>query len=136
MADRKTGGIEDQVRLLPLILLPPRDWLYSRCDKRFDTMLAEGAEEEISSLLRRNLDPNLPVMRAIGVREIGAILAQPAQREAFARSAKQATRNFAKRQYTWFKNWPPPAWERINSQLDADSINEIVIKLRDMALTS
>ena len=132
----RSGGIAHQVRLLPLILLPPREWLYSRCEDRFDAMLAEGAVEEIASLLRRNLDPKLPVMRAIGVKEIGAILNQPDRREEFIGLAKQATRNFAKRQYTWFRNQPPLEWERVTSQLDADSINKLVIKLRDMALTS
>ena len=65
------GGISDQVRLLPMILLPPRDWLAARCDARFEVMFEQG-QDEVAALIARNLDPTLPVMRAIGVREIAA----------------------------------------------------------------
>ena len=61
----------------PLILLPPRDWLYARCDRRFATMIEDGAVEEVEALLARGLSPSLPVMRAIGVREIGAHVERP-----------------------------------------------------------
>ena len=129
------GGIGAEIRLIPVILLPPRDWLYERCDARFEAMLAAGALEEVRALLARKLDPKLPVMTAIGVREIAEILQNPENLEVGKGAAQRATRNFAKRQYTWFRNQPPPEWERVTSQLDADSINKLVIKLRDMALT-
>jgi tRNA dimethylallyltransferase len=134
--EKTIGGIGGDVRLWPLILLPPRDWLYERCNARFDAMLAEGGLEEVRVLMERTLDPKLPVMTAIGVREIADILENPENLEVGKGAAQRATRNFAKRQYTWFKNQPPPEWERITSQLDADLINELVIKLRDTALTS
>ncbi len=70
----KAGGIAERVELKPLILLPPRDWLYGRCDERFSTMVEEGALAEVEALLARNLDPDLPVMRAIGVAELSAHL--------------------------------------------------------------
>ena len=68
------GGIVDQVSLCPLLLLPPRKWLYARCDERFAHMIDQGAVSEVEALLARKLNPNLPVMRAIGVREIGDYL--------------------------------------------------------------
>src|SRR5689334_7413288 len=68
------GGIGDRVELRPLILLPPRKWLYARCDERFAHMIDKGAVSEVEALLARGLDPNLPVMRAIGVREIASYL--------------------------------------------------------------
>jgi tRNA dimethylallyltransferase len=132
----KKGGIAAAVRLVPTLLLPPRSWLYDRCDQRFDFMLHNGGVDEVKALMARNLDPDLPVMRAIGVREIAALLEAPETMSAQRELAKIATRQFAKRQYTWFRNQCPPAWPRFDQQLDNDSINELVIKLRDTALTS
>ena len=116
--ERRDGGIGDLVALRPLILLPPRDWLYARCDERFAAMMERGAVEEVQALLARRLDPDLPVTRAIGVREIGAFLNGEIDRgEAIARG-QQATRNYAKRQYTWFARQPPPDWARFTEPLD------------------
>ncbi len=111
----RTGGIDMQVALHPAILLPPRDWLYERCDRRFALMLEQGAAEEVEALLARKLDPALPVMRAIGVREIaGWIRGEWSREEAIARGS-QATRNYAKRQYTWFRGQSPEHWPRNGS---------------------
>ncbi|MBS0482516.1 MAG: tRNA (adenosine(37)-N6)-dimethylallyltransferase MiaA [Proteobacteria bacterium] len=118
----RSGGIGQHVLLHPLILLPPRDWLYERCDRRFGQMLDAGAMAEVEALLERRLDPDLPVMRAIGVPELTALLKGEIYRdEAIARGA-QATRNYAKRQYTWFRRQPPPEWfraEDLNFNFDA-----------------
>ena len=67
---QRAGGIGDAIDLKALILLPPRGWLHERCDLRLATMVKQGALEEVQSLLERGLDPDLPVMRAIGVREL------------------------------------------------------------------
>ncbi len=108
----RRGGIGGAIALRPLILLPPRDWLYARCDQRFPAMVANGAVEEVEALLQRNLDPRLPVMRAIGVREIAACLSGETGREQAIALGQQATRQYAKRQYTWFAHQPPPEWPR------------------------
>ena len=108
----REGGIRGQVELRPLILLPPRDWLYARCDQRFERMFDGGAIEEVEALLDRKLPPSLPAMRAIGVREIAAFLAGALTREQAIAQGQQATRNYAKRQYTWFANQPPADWPR------------------------
>ena len=68
------GGIGDKIELRPLILLPPRDWLYRRCDERFAKMFEAGAIQEVEALLNRDLDSDLPIMRAIGVLEIATFL--------------------------------------------------------------
>jgi len=116
---RREGGIADRVDVRPLILLPPRDWLYKRCDERFERMVERGAVEEVQALLARKLNPNLPVMRGIGVREIGAYLAgHLPMREAVA-AGQQATRRYAKRQYTWFAHQPPADWPRLRDALDS-----------------
>ena len=109
----KVGGIGDQIRLHPLVMLPPRDWLYERCDRRLREMIERGARQEVEQLLARNLPPNLPVMRAIGVAEIAAWLAGDISKDLAIERAQAATRQYAKRQYTWFRNQSPPDWPRI-----------------------
>jgi tRNA dimethylallyltransferase len=108
--ERKEGGIGAAIDLHPLVLLPDRATLYARCDARFERMIENGARAEVERLLARNLSPALPVMRAIGVPEIGGWIAGTWPRaEAIARG-QQATRNYAKRQYTWFRHQPPTDW--------------------------
>lgn len=112
---RKEGGIQDDIDLHPLILLPDRDWLYERCDRRFVQMLESGAIKEVEALLSRNLNPDLPVMRAIGVPEIAALVKGELSRTEAITAGQQSTRNYAKRQYTWFRRQPPEDWPRIES---------------------
>jgi len=114
----REGGMADEIHLHPLILLPPRDWLYRRCDKRFAAMIEDGAAEEVRALLDRNLNPDLPVMRAIGVREIAAWLNGKMGRDEAIAAGQQATRRYAKRQYTWFAHQPPLEWPRLSERLD------------------
>lgn len=131
----KTGGIANAVDLHPLILLPPRDWLRTRCDARFEAMLDQGAVEEVEALLARNLSPDLPVMRAIGVPEIAGWLRGELTREAMLAQAQAATRQYAKRQYTWFSRQPPPEWPRSNDIIDNNFSSYYVIKLSSLSLT-
>ncbi len=129
------GGIGHAVQLFPMVLLPDRDWLYARCNMRFEAMMEEAGLAEVQALLARGLDPALPVMRAIGVPEIAAYLQGAADREQTILAGQIATRHYAKRQYTWFKNQLPPTWPRHTAQLNADNVNDLAIKLRQMALT-
>jgi tRNA dimethylallyltransferase len=119
----KTGGIGDEVTLFPLILLPPREWLYERCDTRFAQMLDAGALAEVEALLARGLEPDLPVMRAIGVPEIAALLAGDATREETIATGAQATRNYAKRQYTWFRRQIDSDWPRFTGEVSSKQID-------------
>ena len=112
----RTGGIAAEVQLHPLILLPPRDWLYQRCDSRFSEMMGPGLKEA-RALLARNLDPALPVMRAIGVPQIAAYLAGELSREEALAAGRTATRQYAKRQCTWFSRQPPADWPRFTDAL-------------------
>ncbi len=132
---RKEGGLGANFQILPAILLPPRDWLHARANDRFLVMLDQGAIAEVDSLVARNLDPALPVMRAIGVREIAAWRAGAIDRETMIAMAAAATRQYAKRQYTWFRHQLPEAWQHHVEQLDNVIIDDIVIKLHKMALT-
>ena len=120
----REGGIAKAIDLKPLILLPPRDWLYRRCDARFDDMIELGAADEVRALLDRGFDPALPVMRAIGVREIAAWLGGDVTREEALATGQQATRRYAKRQYTWFAHQPPASWPRYSEPLDQGQLAE------------
>lgn len=110
------GGIGAGVRLRPAILLPDRTNLYAKCDLRFARMLKHGAIAEVAALLARDLDPALPVMRAIGVPEIGGYLRGELSLEEAGERGAQATRNYAKRQYTWFRRQPPVHWPRVEAE--------------------
>jgi tRNA dimethylallyltransferase len=130
--DAKAGGIGDAVRLVATILLPEREWLLSRCDARLEAMFDEGAVDEVAQLLARNDIPlAAPIRRAIGVPEIAAMLAGEISRDAALAAAKIATRQYAKRQYTWFRNQPPADWARIRESEKDSIIRQIEIRLLD-----
>lgn len=111
--EERVGGIGDRIALSAQILLPPRDWLNARIDRRFAAMVADGAMAEVAALVaREDVPPDAPVRRAIGLPELAAAsLGTITLEEAIAR-ASLATRQYAKRQYTWFRNQPPDAWPR------------------------
>ena len=94
-----------------LVIEPDREILYAQCDARVLTMMQDGAVEEVEALMARNLDPTLPAMKAVGVRELAAWLAGKATRAEAVSTLQQATRNYAKRQLTWFRNQCRD-WER------------------------
>lgn len=109
----RTGGIGDRVTLAPLVLLPDRDWLFARCDARLATMFEDGGVNEVRALIARTDVPNdAPIRRAIGVPEIAAMLAGQIDRSEALSRARLSTRQYAKRQYTWFRNQPPREWPR------------------------
>lgn len=96
-----------------LVIEPERATLAHRIDRRFDTMLADGALEEVRRLVALDLDPALPAMKAIGVRELQAVLAGTMDVEAAIERAKAATRQYAKRQATWFRHQLGSEWRRL-----------------------
>ena len=87
-----------------IVLTPPVELLRQRIARRFETMMDEGAVEEVEAIRALNLDPALPAMKAIGVPEISAWLEGALSREAAVERATIATRQYAKRQRTWFRN--------------------------------
>ncbi len=121
----KMGGIGGEVALHALILLPPRDWLYARCDARFDAMMGGGAISEVEALLARGLPGDAPIMRAIGVPEISAMLSGEIRREEAIALGKIATRQYAKRQFTWFRNQSPTNWSRWTAEINDANIDQI-----------
>ena len=94
------------------VIEPDRADLYANCDRRVDLMMENGALDEVRALTARNLSPALPAMKAVGVRELAAYLAGEIGRDEAIDALKQATRNYAKRQLTWFRN-QTPGWARV-----------------------
>jgi tRNA dimethylallyltransferase len=98
-----------------LVVEPERAELVGRIERRFDGMIARGALAEVESLIALDLDPQLPAMKAIGVRELAAVLdGTMSEAEAIER-AKIATRQYAKRQATWFRHQFGPEWQRVET---------------------
>ena len=125
----KSGGIGAQVALRPIILLPPRKWLYARCDERFAHMIDQGAVSEVEALLSRKLSPTLPVMRAIGIAELSRYLIGEIGLDAAIAAGQQATRRYAKRQFTWFSHQPPSVWPRFQEALDGERMRNALALL-------
>jgi tRNA dimethylallyltransferase len=90
------------LRAAAIVLLPERTALHCACDERVVRMMADGAEAEVRALLARQLPATLPAMKAVGVRELKAWFEGEATREAAVAAMQQLTRQYVKRQYTWF----------------------------------
>lgn len=123
-----------EARYFSVLVKPPRDELYAACDRRFSVMLEEGALDEVEALMKRELDPGLPVMRVLGVPELAAFLAGETSREDAINKAQQHTRNYAKRQTTWFRN-QFNASETLCKQYYESFFDEIFPKIRQFLLT-
>ena len=93
---------------------PPRAALYARCDARLAAMVEQGALDEVAALSARNLDPALPAMKAVGVRELAACLRGESSPADALAAAQQETRRYAKRQATWMRG-QMAGWPRIDA---------------------
>lgn len=102
--DEAQHGLLEGFELERLVLNPDRELLRQRIARRFETMFERGAVDEVRELLSLRLDPGLPVMKAIGVPEIAAMLAGALKESDAIERAVIATRQYAKRQRTWFRN--------------------------------
>lgn len=99
---RPASGPPPGIDFRTFLLMPPRSAIYAACDARLRRMVEGGALNEIRRLRNQGLDPALPSMKALGVAELTAYLDGCLDREAAIAAAQQATRNYVKRQYTWF----------------------------------
>jgi tRNA dimethylallyltransferase len=93
------------LRLACILLDPPRERLRAAIAQRFETMLAQGGLTEARAL--EGLDPALPAAKLLGLRPLQALAAGALTREAAITQAVTATRQFAKRQMTWFRGRMP-----------------------------
>lgn len=97
------GGLLSYDHARAVVLAPPRDWLELRIRARGVQMLSEEALEEVRKLIARNLSPDLPVMRAIGVSVLRAYVEGDMNFEDALETLCVQTRRYAKRQGTWFR---------------------------------
>ncbi|OAN49795.1 tRNA (adenosine(37)-N6)-dimethylallyltransferase MiaA [Paramagnetospirillum marisnigri] len=131
-AEPLSGGVT--ARWFTIALLPEREPLYAACDRRFRAMVAQGALDEARAMADLGLDPALPAMKALGLRELMAHLAGEMELDAAIAAACQATRNYAKRQVTWFRH-QLMASETVSEQLSESLIATIFLKIRQTHLT-
>ena len=107
--------IVDPDRAEKYVVLPERKLLHDRINRRFELMLAGGAIDEVKALLSLDLPPEMPVMKAIGVSQIAALLKGEIGEVEAIEAGAAATRQYAKRQMTWFRNQLDERWRRIES---------------------
>jgi len=121
-------------RTATIVLTPPRESLYAAIDARFEAMVAEGALDEVRALLALGLDPGLPAMKAVGVRELAAHLRGEMPLDAAIASASRASRNYAKRQMTWLRHRVVPS-VAIDAQYSESLRPKIFSFIRQFLLT-
>jgi len=97
-----------------ITLVPTRDPLYATCDRRFEKMVDLGALDEVRRFVALGLPMDLPVNKALGLPELRAHLVGELPLEEAIAAAQQTTRNYAKRQLTWFRNQVKPALDQPN----------------------
>ncbi|HTS91590.1 MAG TPA: tRNA (adenosine(37)-N6)-dimethylallyltransferase MiaA [Stellaceae bacterium] len=137
---QRGDGAGTQRRAAALLLLPPREVLYDAIDRRFLAMIERGAPEEVRALLARGLAPELPAMKAVGVPELIRVIRGEISLEAAMALAQQASRNYAKRQITWFRHQLPSTPDfpvlRLAAQYSESLLPEIFSFIRQFVLTS
>lgn len=117
---KETGtALVDDARATKIVLLPDRQWLGERITQRFNLMWDHGALDEVRALIALDLDLALPAMKAIGVREITAFFEGGMTREEAIERSVIATRQYAKRQSTWFRNQLDDSWNTYNYGAEA-----------------
>ncbi len=110
---RTAPPLLDAGRARKFVVLPDRAVLAERIERRFRAMIEGEAIDEVRSLLALGLSDAMPVMRAIGVPEIAAYLDGRLDRAGVIERGAAATRQYAKRQMTWFRNQMDESWERL-----------------------
>jgi tRNA dimethylallyltransferase len=123
-----------------VLLLPPRASLYAAIDARFAAMAGAGALEEVRAIMARPLSPDLPALKAVGLRELARHLRGEIPLEAAISEAQQASRRYAKRQMTWLRTQMPPSGELpthiVSAQFSESLVPEIFSFIRHFLLTA
>jgi tRNA dimethylallyltransferase len=117
----QSKGFLAETKVLRLYLSPPREELYERINERFDRMIEAGALSEVEALLRIELDPALPAMKATGISELALALSGQVTLEEACRIAKRNSRHYAKRQLTWARRHMI-SWKWLSEQLMGQSV--------------
>ncbi len=117
------------LNFISLVLLPPREALHGAIDVRCRAMLSDGALDEVRALMALHLDPTLPAMKAVGVRELARHISGEIDRVSALALFQRATRQYAKRQLTWFRHQMPETqiW---NAQFSESLVDEMFSFIR------
>lgn len=108
----------------------PRECLYQRINQRVDTMMKAGLKQEMETLIKKGYTANLQSMKAIGYKEWFAYFEQEQNEQETIELIKKHSRNYAKRQYTWFKNQMPVIWVNVNINHFIETIQEVETLLK------
>ncbi len=111
---RKGPMIIDPAKAGKFVVLPDRAVLRERINRRFENMFDQGAVAEVEALLKQDPSDDMPVMKAIGVREIADMLAGRLSEADVVERSSALTRQYAKRQMTWFRNQMDDSWRRVS----------------------
>ena len=133
-AQSDTGAVYSEADTVRMVIEPVREELYERCDARFDRMIELGALDEVCGLLELGLDADLPVMKALGVRQLAAHLNGDCDLATAISDAKTWTRRYAKRQLTWLRR-NMISWNLVDVKDSETNMAYIFAILRENELT-
>ncbi len=132
--DPARPGPPPGARLEFLVLMPPREALYAAIDARFEAMVGGGALDEVAALENLGLDPGLPLLKALGMPELGRHLKGEITLAEARDKGRRASRNYAKRQLTWLRN--RMAGAKVISAQYSESIRPVIFSfIRQFVLT-
>jgi tRNA dimethylallyltransferase len=109
LASYQADTAAEDSTFVKLLLMPPRELLNAACDARCHAMIASGVLEEVRALLAQDLPPDLPAMKALGVRDLARHVRGELGLDEAVALFQRGTRQYAKRQYTWFRHQLPDA---------------------------
>jgi tRNA dimethylallyltransferase len=130
----ETPGAPAGLRFGRILLQPPRPVSAEAVERRFRAMIAAGALEEVRRLASRGLDPSLPIMKALGVPPLLAHLAGRIGLDEAAQASVIATRQYAKRQRTWFRHQFQSDLS-LDAQFSESRFQKFFPKIRELVLT-
>lgn len=129
----QTKNRESPYRLIYFALSMERGALYERIDKRVDTMMGQGFLDEVRGLYARGYNQKSPGMQILGYRQLLSYLQGIMSLEEAVAEIKKQTRNFAKRQLTWFRREKRIEWVEINEMISFNDLAEnIYLKVKDI----
>ncbi|MCX6084022.1 MAG: tRNA (adenosine(37)-N6)-dimethylallyltransferase MiaA [Caldiserica bacterium] len=120
-------------RVLRIGLRAERAELYRRLDQRVDAMISAGMEEEVRRLLAEGLNPDDTAMQGIGYKELSAWMRGEVGRDEAIELWKRRTRNYAKRQETWFKKEKDTHWIDVSTQSSSAILAQAAVLVESVA---
>ena len=131
----QAGAVVSQTRAQPedlrydawvIGLTMERGQLYARINQRVDDMAAQGLVDEVAALLARGVSPAAQAMKGIGYKEIVAYLTGDLDYQTAIDKVKQATRHFAKRQFTWYRRMNYIDWYDVSDYADMEALADVL----------